>query len=158
MRQEDLARQWHFTCTCARCEDPSEAGSFFSSLRCAVGGCAGFAIKQEDQTWKCSFCEKDLTAQMASREAMVENLGMQLEDTNSIENICQVVDLVDKVAGVHANHWLSLRANIRFCDLITSNPKLLAEEAIARQVAERSQAALTTLSLVDPGLSKLSGR
>ena len=157
MRQEDLARQWHFTCTCARCEDPSEAGSFFSSLRCGVGGCVGFAIKQEDQTWKCSFCEKDLP-EMARTEAMVEDLGKQLEDTSSTDNICQVVDLVDKVAGVHANHWLSLRANIRFCDLITSNPKLLAEEAIARQVAERSQAALTTLSLVDPGLSKLSGR
>ena len=157
MRQEDLARQWHFTCTCARCEDPSEAGSFFSSLRCAVGGCGGFAIKQEDQTWKCSFCEKD-SPEMANREAMVEDLGKQLVDTNSIENICQVVDLVDKVDGVHANYWLSLRANIRFCDLITSNPKLLAEEEIARQVAERSQAALTTLSLVDPGLSKLSGR
>ena len=95
---------------------------------------------------------------MASREAMVEDLGKKLEETNSTDNICQVVDLVDKVDGVHANHWLSLRANIRFCDLITSNPKLLAEEAIARQVAERSQTALTTLSLVDPGLSKLSGR
>ena len=91
---------------------------------------------------------------MESRDALVEKLGRTLELTSTAADINQLVDQVDKVEGLHANHWLRLRANIRFCDLMAGN----AEEEIAKQVATKSASALETLALVDPGLSKLAGR
>ena len=153
-RQENLQKEWHFSCTCPRCSDPSEGGSFFSSLRCS---CGGFAIRQEESdAWKCSLCASDLP-EMFSQEAMVSELGRLLEEsTSTAEDINQLVDQLDKVDGLHDNHWLRLRSNIRFCDLMMATTT--SEEEIARKVAEKSEAALATLSLVDPGLSKLAGR
>ena len=151
-RQENLAKEWHFTCACPRCSDPTEGGSFFSSLQCC---CGGFAIRKEDEIWQCSLCASDLP-EMFSQEAMVSELGRLLESTSTAENINQLVDQLDKVDGLHDNHWLRLRSNIRFCDLMMATTT--SEEEIARKVAEKSEAALATLSLVDPGLSKLAGR
>jgi len=71
-----------------------------------------------------------------------------------MDDIKQLVDQVDKVEGLHANHWLRLRANIRFCDLMAT----ISNEEIAKQVATKSEAALATLAMVDPGLSKMAGR
>ena len=149
-RQENLRQEWHFSCTCPRCSDPSEAGSFFSSLQCT---CGGFATRQEDNTWKCSLCASDLP-DMASREAKVGELGRALELISTGDDINKLADQLDKVEGLHDNHWLRLRSNIRFCDLMAAN----SEEEIVRKVAAKSEAALATLSLVDPGLSKLAGR
>ena len=150
-RQENLSREWHFSCTCPRCSDPTEGGSFFSSLQCK---CGGFAIRQDEVgTRRCSLCESNLP-EMESRDALVEKLGRTLELISTAGDINQLVDQVDKVEGLHANHWLRLRANIRFCDLMAGN----AEEEIAKQVATKSASALATLALVDPGLSKLAGR
>jgi len=150
-RQENLAKEWHFTCTCPRCSDPTDGGSFFSSLQCC---CGGFAIRQEAETqWQCSVCGSDLS-DMASQEAMVDKLGRALELTTTMDDIKQLVDQVDKVEGLHANHWLRLRANIRFCDLMAT----ISNEEIAKQVATKSEAALATLAMVDPGLSKMAGR
>ena len=149
-RQENLAKEWHFTCACPRCSDPTEGGSFFSSLQCC---CGGFAIRKEDEIWQCSLCASDLP-DMASQEAMVAELGRALELTTTMDDINQLVNQVDKVEGLHTSHWLRLRANIRFCDLMATT----SEEEIANQVATKSEAALATLAMVDPGLSKLAGR
>ena len=94
--------------------------------------------------------------EMANLEATVGELGRLLESISTCEDIDWLAEQVDKVEGLHDNHWLRLRSNIRFCDLmmVTST----SEEEIVRKVAKRSEAALATLSLVDPGLSKLAGR
>jgi len=34
-RVADLKKTWHFTCTCPRCEDPTELGSMMSAVRCS---------------------------------------------------------------------------------------------------------------------------
>ena len=151
VRQENLRREWHFSCTCPRCSHPSEGGSFFSSLQCR---CGGFTIRQGD-TWTCSMCASEMV-EMANLEATVGELGRLLESISTCEDIDRLAEQVDKVEGLHDNHWLRLRSNIRFCDLmmVTST----SEEEIVRKVAKRSEAALATLSLVDPGLSKLAGR
>ena len=33
-RRSHLSQSWHFLCTCARCSDPRECGSSYSSLQC----------------------------------------------------------------------------------------------------------------------------
>ena len=50
-RQENLRQEWHFSCTCPRCSDPSEAGSFFSSLQCTCGGFATRPYIQKIHTY-----------------------------------------------------------------------------------------------------------
>ena len=91
---------------------------------------------------------------MASREGKVGELGRALELISTGDDINKLADQLDKVEGLHDSHWLRLRSNIRFCDLMATN----SEEEIVRKVAAKSEAALATLSLVDPGLSKLAGR
>ena len=33
-RQETISSQWHFTCSCSRCSDPTEMSTFSSSFVC----------------------------------------------------------------------------------------------------------------------------
>ena len=103
---------------------------------------------------KCSMCSSE-TIETANREATVGELGRLLESISTEKDIDRLADQLDNVDGLHDNHWLRLRSNIRYCDLMMVTTS--SDEEIVREVAKRSEAALATLSLVDPGLSKLAG-
>lgn len=43
-RREHLIQTKYFTCSCARCQDPTEFGTHFSSLKCLNTTCDGLII------------------------------------------------------------------------------------------------------------------
>ena len=73
--QAMLQKEWLFTCTCLRCEDATELGSYFSSLKCQ---CGGYFIQKisECQSVVCSKCNisKDFTDRFKKIQAIESNL------------------------------------------------------------------------------------
>lgn len=63
MRQHHLLMTKHFSCRCARCEDPTEYGSYVSAMRClgdVSKSCVGVQLPvdplDEHTQWKCDTC------------------------------------------------------------------------------------------------------
>uniref|UniRef100_A0A1I8PSV0 SET domain-containing protein n=1 Tax=Stomoxys calcitrans TaxID=35570 RepID=A0A1I8PSV0_STOCA len=51
----------HFMCSCQRCLDPTENGTYLSALFCRAQGCKGIVIPVQTKTlqpdWRCTTCE-----------------------------------------------------------------------------------------------------
>ncbi len=59
-----LKRSWFFDCTCQRCSDPTEFGTFISSpkcLQCSIGLLCPVQPLDHSTDWKCQECGNLLT-------------------------------------------------------------------------------------------------
>lgn len=62
-RLRDLKEQWFFECLCPRCSDPTDAGSFSSSIRCFQCRKALMSPRlPQGQRWSCSSCGHETDA------------------------------------------------------------------------------------------------
>merc|ERR1711923_17945 len=59
-RRRSLKAAKYFDCACARCSDPTELGSHFSSLVCQLVSCGGLMLStnslDREATWRCGEC------------------------------------------------------------------------------------------------------
>lgn len=65
-RQIHLRKGKFFTCHCPRCLDPTELGTFFSSLKCLscpTGFIQSTVPLDEEAPWKCNSCDTSTSAQ-----------------------------------------------------------------------------------------------
>ena len=71
-RRRQLKAQKYFDCSCARCSDPTELGSHFSTLLCRAAGCTGFVLCGDplDYTsaWACLKCGQKVEGEEVRRE------------------------------------------------------------------------------------------
>jgi hypothetical protein len=66
-RQELLQNIYYFSCSCPRCSDPTELGTFFSAIKCSMKKCVGYLLPKTPldisptSKWKCNVCNNSAT-------------------------------------------------------------------------------------------------
>jgi len=56
-RSQLLFDHWRFSCSCARCGDPTELGTYNSAIVCQVSECSGYLTPYRVLQWKCQQCQ-----------------------------------------------------------------------------------------------------
>ena len=71
-RRKQLKDSKYFDCSCARCSDPTEFGSHFSTLLCRSKGCGGYVLCRHpliySSTWACLKCGVEVEGEEVRRE------------------------------------------------------------------------------------------
>ena len=106
-RQKHLVLTKLFTCTCTRCQDPTELGSNISSIRCR--SCQpGLMIPQnnssESEGWKCNHCDASLPQRLVETMLRAASSTLELED---YENIVHRLEIVQKLVGLQ--HYAAIQ-------------------------------------------------
>lgn len=111
-RREHLLETKYFRCTCERCSDPAELGSYLSALKClGTDGepCGGTQLPNDpldDNTeWSCSKCNVTLTN--AEVCFLVNGIGEELDNVQLANPTVRELDpLLNKMLTfLHPNHY-----------------------------------------------------
>ncbi|CAL8111144.1 unnamed protein product [Orchesella dallaii] len=111
-RRAHLQETYNFACSCKRCSDPTELGTFYGAVKCTK--CPkgkGYMLSEDpmkasDANWKCNAC---------GNSAPYRECAVPIE-TNIVEEIRAAADevelerILDKHADItlHPNHWLMM--------------------------------------------------
>ena len=153
-RCPDIKACWFFQCSCRRCSDTSELGTFLSAALCQQ--CGGPVLPQDSsldcQSWSCTLCGNTI-----NREAVI-NIVKQLEDEmydteeQEYDKYCAMLEKFSSL--LHPNHYQlllckrylagSIRGNISL-DMLQTKVKLMTEF-------------ISVFQVVDPGLTKWRGK
>ena len=152
--QTKLEREWLFVCTCVRCQDGSELGSYFSSLKCSCGGY--FNEKNADKhrdIFVCSQCEqcKDFTEKFLKFEEIENGINSLSTKSDIIHNFC---NLIEEDTEIHENFYMKTKVYMKFADIFQHEEN----QDILEDVVRRLNIVLKTLQLIDRGCSKLMGK
>ena len=65
LRRELIARKWLFLCSCPRCSDRTEAGTFLDGLQCQTRNCGGRVLPvsplDTETEYSCEQCETEIS-------------------------------------------------------------------------------------------------
>jgi len=105
-RSELLEYHWGFTCSCARCRDPTELGTWCSAIRCVYQSCQGYVLPYTTHIWRCSECEgpvglDQVNSRLTRAERTMKNNLTSDTDANTLENTVAVLQ-----SFLHPNHYL----------------------------------------------------
>lgn len=107
-RQGDLSGLYYFRCTCERCTDHTELGTYFSHPRCPK--CSeGFLEPYEGagRAWSCPECGEERPEEEVAREA--EKFAQRVQDEGTTAEA--TLRLLDTAANTyHMNHFVWLTA------------------------------------------------
>lgn len=115
-RREHLKANKYFSCTCARCADPTELGTYLSALKCmGIDGntCAGYQLPidplKETSDWKCNQCPVQIEADQVN--FLLSKIGEEVDDAMERKaSIKQMEDLISKLLTfLHPNHYFLLQ-------------------------------------------------
>ncbi|KAJ6640179.1 SET domain-containing protein SmydA-8, isoform A [Pseudolycoriella hygida] len=119
-RQEHLRKGKYFTCQCARCIDPTELGTHFSSIKCKKCD-DGYVVStdplDESASWKCMVCMNIISSSATSQTlSAIQNEANGVEITLfTPEGIGKCEYLLKKLKHkLHPNHFIQidLRQNL----------------------------------------------
>merc|ERR1712106_167066 len=107
-RVADIQKTWHFTCSCPRCQDPTEFGTMMSAVRCTVTNCQGFLLPKcptlIGSPWKCDDCGKTvgISGIQPIMKMVLDNIAKHRDDDN--EALMILIKKQEEV--LHPNHYL----------------------------------------------------
>ncbi|XP_037076165.1 SET domain-containing protein SmydA-8-like [Pollicipes pollicipes] len=138
-RRAHLAATKFFLCTCRRCQDPSEFGTDVTALACrggegATGGsCGGRRVCRrhgEDLCWRCTRCEKSMTA--AEVHTLHQVLALTLGRTLALRDAAKAEAWLEAHQGVLSGESLLPVGGGEALERDTLSPATLAADANAR--------------------------
>lgn len=162
-RREHLQEGKFFWCTCKRCADPTEFGTYSSAVQCPKCNGAGLIIStnslQQDAPWKCDKCGYIVTG--ASMMKLVDTVSTELDAIDS-NDIVAIEKFLEKYRNVfHKNHYLCMCAKHSLFQLYGRSDNFLIHELTPEQLKTKEQYCrdmLEVSSKIEPGLSKLQGK
>ena len=107
-RVSDIQKTWHFTCGCARCQDPTEFGTMMSAVRCTVEGCQGYLLPKcptlIGSPWRCRTCPKTvgISGIQPIMKTVLEDIAKHRDEDN--ESLLNLIKKQEEL--VHPNHYL----------------------------------------------------
>ena len=118
-RRSKIRKNWFFDCSCPRCSDPTELGTFASALLCPVcvkGGCEGVLLPKEPLNpaclWTCSLPGCSSQTESSTVRDMVANFEKDLETAGeSVEDLETL--LVTLGQTLHPQHYLMMTGKRR---------------------------------------------
>jgi hypothetical protein len=164
-RREQLLDSFYFSCQCKRCQDRSEIGSNFSSIKCMNPACKnGYLLPSypldPHSEWMCQ--ERDCNVPTCS--AQISNLLLDVK--NSIRQATELEDyrlILEKCKGkvLHQNHYLMVNLQVDIIKLIEKiipdveeNDKL----RLAKWQIDLCRHCLSVADLIQPGGNRFRGK
>ena len=155
-RRKSLKETKYFDCSCARCADPSELGSHFSTLVCRDPGCGGYMLCQDPlQTshWECLKCHLQMSAadvveEQEHWEEKIENTPRTLPDQENI--------LAELLKIYHPNHHMCVDVYFNMVPLFGHSSQYTLIEEAERKL-ELVERVLSVMDKVIPGLFRMRG-
>lgn len=80
-RRKRIHSEWYFQCTCTRCRDPTELGTFISALICEVceeGSMLPVEPLDPFSEWVCSDCDFSVGVEVAERKVAQVHLEVKI--------------------------------------------------------------------------------
>ncbi|XP_053685675.1 SET domain-containing protein SmydA-8 [Sabethes cyaneus] len=111
-RRDHLRANKYFTCTCPRCADPTELGTYLSALKCMGDDgnvCNGFQLPvdalDDNSDWKCDQCA--ITIQSDQVNFLLSKIGEEVDGAMEKSSVKHMQDLIFKLSTfLHPNHYL----------------------------------------------------
>ncbi|XKL60846.1 hypothetical protein PGB90_007903 [Kerria lacca] len=110
MRQQHLLNTKYFTCSCCRCEDPTELGTHFSSIQCLQDNCYGYLIPKitlvVDSAWQCTNCSTVMSS--SDVDEIVSTVTFEVDQMleQKYPNVKKVETLLQKLLSIlHPCHY-----------------------------------------------------
>ncbi|KAL3272715.1 hypothetical protein HHI36_014177 [Cryptolaemus montrouzieri] len=157
-----------FWCTCTRCSDPTEYGTYFSAMKCQERKCDGYSLpttflEKTDNTknsdWKCNKCKKNISC--FSIQDVLERLGSDLseivkDDPKSLKHFIN-----SSSSYLHPNHYYLTEVRIALVQLIGQDSRAdvftgVSDEDLNSKAANAGQL-LNLLGVIAPAERRLRG-
>ena len=167
-RRRKIRKNWFFDCTCARCCDPTEMGTFASALLCPDCGKAGnegFLLPAYPLNpacpWTCSFPGCESLEEASKVNALVAKLEVDLEtEGESVEALENY--LVTLGQTLHPQHYLMMTGKRRLLaslHVATSQGRAgPPSRPLLQQIVDLADESLRVFGVLDPGPTVLKGR
>ena len=108
-RRALLFNDYNFWCTCFRCSDPTELGTFYSAIKCTNPSCDGYLLQEKPldwgSAWKCTYSNCNCTKTYSYVQSLLLNCNRKVDQTNCVEGMIALMDALIKLK-LHPNHYL----------------------------------------------------
>jgi len=151
-RRELLAHTWHFWCSCARCSDPTEGGSFLAAIKCPL--CPSERVLPNDPLdtdtdWTCEKCDNVLSA-----EKHQQLLCQALEIINSYPKDGITHDQLEEMLQnltkfLSSTHWLMIEIQQKLLNVYINFKNNCSREIKERRI-QLCERILLYMDKVDP--------
>lgn len=166
-RHEHLMANKYFECSCTRCRDPTELGSFLSALLC-IGNehaaCSGKILPTDPHDaatdWTCSACpvrleNEKVSFMLTNMEEEVDGLLLSKDTT-----VAEVETLMKKLCQfLHPNHYHLFALKHSLIQLYGSSAgfeTVKLDESQLQRKLDMCQELLDVMGLIDPHAIRLS--
>lgn len=160
LRQAHLKDTKYFTCLCKRCEDPSELGTNFSTLRCIgseEGACNGYQLPTKpsspESEWACNKCSVSILNEQVS--FITGKMNEEIEGTLAQAPSPKVLEeLIEKLSQfLHPTHYHMFTVKHALLQLYGSHKESpiasLSEEKLNKKL-EMCNELLQVVKTLDP--------
>nr|XP_026495928.1 SET domain-containing protein SmydA-8-like [Vanessa tameamea] len=152
LRQQHLMIGKYFKCTCARCSDITELGTYMSSAICPQ--CKTGYISKNASVWICNSCGKETEPSVIEHkiQCCVDKLEViNKKDEKDLEEYIRNVLLV-----LAPNHYLLLDAKQRLAGVLrdTINREPRPTKKLMRRKIELCREILPVLEVLSPGICR----
>lgn len=166
IRRENLKHSKHFDCCCARCADPTEMGTHFSSLKCTK--CENGLIMssnplEPEAIWKCTHCEFNVRGEGIRKiYTLIQSEINYLEnDTEPEQLIVATEKLMKKYKSVlHPRHGFNISLKHSLIQLYGRAPGYTFEDLpdlLLERKIDMCRMVLEVADKVEPGLNRFRG-
>ncbi|XP_054258532.1 SET domain-containing protein SmydA-8-like [Macrosteles quadrilineatus] len=151
-RQKHLWMGKYFACSCSRCSDPKELGTYMGAVKCPRCRAGYVLLNPQDQEWSCEKCHK------------VFNHGMMVLATLLCRDKLDSLDRADPDALESLLHKLRNTLSPSHSVVVDIKQSIIAAlreqqptRANTRRKIELCRELLPLLQAIEPGLSRLRG-
>ncbi|XP_066246826.1 SET domain-containing protein SmydA-8-like isoform X1 [Euwallacea similis] len=166
-RRHHLYESKFFWCSCKRCSDPTEFGTYFSAVRCQNSSCTGYALPPSflNQSpngklpnWTCTKCESPISSYHV--QEILDRIGQELHEMpkGNSKAAKEFVQAYEKY--LHNNHYYLTDVKFALSQLIGHENELglpgLGDEALEFK-ARLCKSVSALVKVLAPGETRIRG-
>jgi len=160
-RRKQISDAWFFSCSCVRCSDPTELGSFASAVicpHCQDGKILPLDSLSYHSMWRCEKCQKETDPKYIID--LEEKLEAEIDDIEYMD-IDGYRTLLEKYKPLlPATHYQMVIIKRYMFSIYGSQPGLMLHELTETQLEDKAKfcrSFIRYLSKIDPGYSQYLG-
>lgn len=164
-RTTALKSHWKFDCSCQRCQDPTEMGTYLSAVRCFLcddGVLLPASSESPSVSWTCR--TTGCTGFKAAEEIMddIKDFDARIKSTSCLADPKEWEDLLAEAVGkYHENHYLGMDIKRVLIQVYGSLPGYTLNKLSIEQIERKLELCRNYIAVygpIDPGFTKWKGR